>query len=738
MLRRLASLSVRHRRLVLVAWVLALVGTMAAAGAWGGDAATSGRLEGTDSDAAYQLYTEHFPDDPDGSALMVFEDSRGIDAAGPAIEDFLAEVRSIPGVFAVTSPLTDGQRSADGTVATAEVNFDVDAGADTVVAEIADAADGLRATGTEVDFSSFWFQEFVMPASEGFGLLAAVVILLIAFGSVVAMGLPLGTALIGLGTGLGIITVLESVISVPTVAPTLATMIGLGVGIDYALFIVTRHREHLHRGMTVEESAGRAIATAGQAVVFAGTTVVIAILGLAFVGISSVALMGCAIAVTVTVAVIAAITLLPALLGIIGHRIDKLRVPGVKLGMADDATTVAARWSRHVSRHPWPYALGSTALLVLLIVPFFSIRLGQTDAGNDPPGSTTRAAYDLLAEGFGPGFNGPLAIVVTKGEGPLADALPTVVDAIAADREVAAVAPNPMISEDGELALLTAFPKSAPQDAATQQLVHRLRGDVLPGAVERSGVGRTAVTGQTAFFIDISDKITSRLPIFIGSVLLMSFVLLMMVFRSVLVPLKAALMNLLGIGAAYGVLVAVFQWQWGGSLVGIEESLPIISFLPMFMFAILFGLSMDYEVFLMSRIREEYLHTGDNTLSVARGISHTARVITAAAIIMVSVFGSFAFGDDPTVKMFGIGLAVAIFLDATVIRMVLVPSTMQLLGDRNWWLPGWLDRLLPNLDLEGEGALPAPEYEPGRGPAPTTAAEVAGDDEPDPDLVGVG
>ncbi|MCB0960586.1 MAG: MMPL family transporter [Acidimicrobiales bacterium] len=742
LLYRLGRATVRRRWLVLGLWLVALVGIGIVGRALGGEVVDDFSVPGTEAQAGRDLLADTLPDEG-ARAQVVLRAPEGTtladDDIAAQVADYLALVAEQPRVTEVGA-LTPSP--VEPTIGFAFVTYDSDpADLGTAPGErLVESGAALRDAGFQVEYGGevrIGEQE-IGGSSEVIGLLVAIVVLLLAFGSVVAMGLPLGTALIGLGTGLGIITVLESVISVPTVAPTLATMIGLGVGIDYALFIVTRHREHLHRGMTVEESAGRAIATAGQAVVFAGTTVVIAILGLAFVGISSVALMGCAIAVTVTVAVIAAITLLPALLGIIGHRIDKLRVPGVKLGMADDATTVAARWSRHVSRHPWPYALGSTALLVLLIVPFFSIRLGQTDAGNDPPGSTTRAAYDLLAEGFGPGFNGPLAIVVTKGEGPLADALPTVVDAIAADREVAAVAPNPMISEDGELALLTAFPKSAPQDAATQQLVHRLRGDVLPDAVERSGVGQTAVTGQTAFFIDISDKITSRLPIFIGSVLLMSFVLLMMVFRSVLVPLKAALMNLLGIGAAYGVLVAVFQWRWGGSLLGIEESLPIISFLPMFMFAILFGLSMDYEVFLMSRIREEYLHTGDNTLSVARGISHTARVITAAAIIMVSVFGSFAFGDDPTVKMFGIGLAVAIFLDATVIRMVLVPSTMQLLGDRNWWLPAWLDRLLPNLDLEGEGALPAPEYEPGRGPAPTTAAEVAGDDEPDPDLVGVG
>ena len=727
LLYRLGRSTVRRRWRVLGAWLVVLVLIVVAGKALGGEGANDFDVPGTESQAGRDLLAQTLPDEG-ARAQLVLRSPEGSTLADPAVatqvQSYLDEVAEQPHVSQVgeltTSPI-------EPTIGFVFVTYDRDPGELGPVAGERLAASGadLRAAGFEVEYGGeiqIGNQE-IGGRSELIGLAVAVIVLLLAFGSVVAMGLPLATALVGLGSGLGLVTILEAFVSVPTTAPTLASMIGLGVGIDYALFIVTRHREHLHRGMTVEESVGRAIATAGQAVVFAGMTVVIAILGLVFVGIGSVAVMGYAVAITVLVAVIAAITLLPALLGLAGHKIDKLRVPGVKLGVGDDEHTIAARWSRHVSRHPWLYFGASALVLVLLLVPFASIRLGQTDAGNDPPDSTTRKAYDLLAEGFGAGFNGPLVVVVQRGAADFDTALPALSAAIAAESgdEVAAVAPNPRISDDGEIAVLTVFPRSAPQDEATQQLVHRLRKDVLPDAVEAAGVDRALVTGSTAFFIDISDKITSRLPIFIGSVLLMSFLLLMMVFRSVLVPLKAAIMNLLGIGAAYGVVVAVFQWEWGASAFGVEESLPIISFLPMFMFAILFGLSMDYEVFLMSRIREEYLHTGDNTLSVARGISHTARVITAAAVIMVSVFGSFAFGGDPTVKMFGVGLAAAIFLDATVIRMVLVPSTMQLLGDRNWWLPGWLDRLLPNLDLEGEGALPAPEYEPGKGPQATVA-----------------
>jgi RND superfamily putative drug exporter len=749
LLYRLGRWTVRRRRYVLGAWLVALIGISVLGASLGGKAVDDFNVPGTESQAGRDLLAKALPDEG-ARAQVVIRTPEGTKASDPKVaqpvNDYLAQVKDQPHVSEVSDLIPAPK---DPRIGFAFVTYDADAGelGHEAGARLASSGTQLRNEGYDVEYGGEVQidRQELGGKSEYVGLGVAVIVLLVAFGSVVAMGLPLGTALIGLGSGLGLITVAESFMSVPTVAPTLATMIGLGVGIDYALFIVTRHREHLHHQMTVEESAGRAIATAGQAVVFAGITVVIAICGLQFVGIGSVALMGYAIALNVLVAVLAAITLLPAFLGFAGRNIDKLRLPHVNAHRPGDDRSVAARWSIHVSRHPWLYLVASSVVLLLLIVPFFSIRLGQTDAGNDPPDSTTRKAYDLLADGFGPGFNGPLAVVVTKGSGPLDASLDTVAARLAKVPGVAGVSPERQISSDGTIGLLTAFPDSAPQDAATQDLVHRLRHDVLPATRTDAKADRVLVTGATAFFIDISDKITSRLPIFIGAVLLLSFVLLMAVFRSILVPLKAALMNLLGIGAAYGVLVAVFQWEWGGRWLGVDESLPIISFLPMFMFAILFGLSMDYEVFLMSRVREEYLESGNNTASVAKGISHTARVITAAAIIMVSVFGSFAFGDDPTVKMFGIGLAVAIFLDATLIRMVLVPSTMQLLGDRNWWLPGWLDRVLPRFDLEDEGGLPAPEYEPGHGPhepdswfGDADGEGDVGDDDADPDLVPIG
>jgi RND superfamily putative drug exporter len=740
---RLGRFAVRRRWRVLGAWLLLLLTFGLLGSGLGGHSADDFTIPGTETQHALDLLTQRFPSESGATARIVVSVGHGTladNAAKAGVARLLDNVARQPHVTSV-SPLVTPQslgRKADSQVGLAAVQYDgqsPDLG--TAPAKRLDlAARPLRHSGVHVDFGGeiqFRGQD-IGGMSEGVGLIVAVFVLLVAFGSVVAMGLPLLVALLGLGAGLSLVTVGSSFLTIPTVAPSLAAMIGLGVGIDYALFIVTRHREHLHRGMTVEESAGRAIATAGQAVLFAGTTVLIAICGLQFVGIPLVAMMGYATAGVVLVSVAAALTLLPALLGFAGHAIDRLKLPFVKAAGAIDQHGHASRWSAHVSRHPKRYVIGSLLLLISLTLPFFSIRLGQTDAGNDPVGSTTRQAYDRLSSSFGKGFNGPLLITVDLGEAKPETVLPLLVRRMAADRDVAFAVPQPILNTRRDTAILTVFPKSSPQDRATQELVHRLRSGIVPAVVKTTGVRSVYVAGETAAFIDISDKISSRLPIFIGAVLLLSFLLLLVVFRSILVPLKAALLNLLGIGAAYGVIVMVFQWGWGASLFGVSESLPIIAFLPMFMFAILFGLSMDYEVFLMSRIREEWLRCRDNRRSVCAGISSTARVITAAAIIMISVFGSFALGNDHTVQMMGVGLAVAIFLDATVIRMVLVPATMDLLGDRNWWLPGWLDRNLPHLDIEGEGALPFPEYLPGRGPVAPVPA-ILPEPEPERELV---
>ncbi len=552
----------------------------------------------------------------------------------------------------------------------------------------------------------FAFDAAETGVSEMIGLVVAMIVLLVAFGSLIAMGLPIGMALFGLALGVSSMSLIAHLIEVPSWAPQIGSMIGLGVGIDYALFLVTRHREFLHRGSDVADAAGRAVATAGQAVIFAGGTVVIAILGLTVAGVPFMTAAGVAISVIVLIMVVASVTLLPAFLGVVGPWIDRLGIH-----RRHRSTRVGAgwtRWGRHVASHAWAYAIGVTALLLALTAPVLSLNLGFPDDGTQPETQTQRRAYDLVADGFGPGINGPLVIAIDISDDP------TVVEplaiAVAADPGVASVA-DPLVDLDSGVATMVAIPASAPQDDATYETVQRLRADVFPTVLE----GRDAsahIGGSTANFGDVAGRVTDRLPAFIGAVIALSFVLLMFVFRSVVVPLKAALLNLLSIGAAYGVLVMVFQWGWGKDLIGLESTIPVVSFVPMFMFAILFGLSMDYEVFLLSRVREEYIATGDNDTAVIHGLATTARVITSAALIMISVFGGFVLGSDPTTKMFGLGLATAIFVDATIVRIVLVPATMKLMGDANWWLPAWLDRILPSVDIDGESGLPEPVVVP--------------------------
>ncbi len=532
---------------------------------------------------------------------------------------------------------------------------------------------------------------------EMIGLVAAVVVLLVAFGSIVAMGLPIGMALFGLALGVSAMSLITYLVEIPAFAPVMASMVGLGVGIDYALFLVVRHRENLGAGMAVPEAVGKAVATAGQAVVFAGGTVVVAILGLAVAGIPFLTAAGIGISVVVLIMVLASVTLLPAFLGLAGHRINRR---GRRDPMAAAVPTISARWQRwgtHVSKHAWPYAVGVTVVLLGLSAPVLSLRLGFPDEGTLPESSTRRQAYDLVSAGFGPGTNGPLVIAVDIGEDP--SVLRPLAAAIADDPGIVGVS-APEIDAGAQVATLIAIPTTAPQDDSTFETITRLRSDVLPGVLDASPA-RAHIGGQTATFADLGDRVAQRLPLFIAAVVALSFLLLTIVFRSILVPLKAAILNLLSIGAAYGVLVMVFQWGWGAGLIGLESTVPIVSFIPMLMFAILFGLSMDYEVFLLSRVREEHLATGDNEWSVIRGLAGTARVITSAALIMISVFGGFVLGDDPVLKMLGLGLATAIFVDVTAVRLVLVPASMKLMGEANWWLPAWLDRRLPVIDIDG-------------------------------------
>jgi RND superfamily putative drug exporter len=723
---RLGRSSARHPFRVLGLWLLAAVAVIALQGRAGGEFDDSFRVPGVESQHAADVLNDRFPSHGGQSARIVLHTDEGrLDDADhrPVVGGALAQLAGGHDVAGVSDPFAPNSvaLSADGQTAYLDVAYAVDKLSPTQLEDATAVADAARAGGVQVSLTgALALLAAEEPSSELIGVGVAIIVLLVAFGSVVAMGLPIVTALLGIFVGAAGVGVLSAVMDVPEFSLILCMMIGLGVGIDYALFIVTRHRQHLQDGLSVEDSAGTAIATAGQAVLFAGTTVVIAILGLFLAGLPAISSMGVSVALVVTVAMAAAVTLLPGLLGLAGTKIDKLSIHRKAHVTKPAHETVAGRWAHHVGSHPVRYAIVSLVALCAIAAPTLSMRIGTPDDGNAATDTTQRIAYDQLADAFGRGFNGPVQVVVEVPTEADRTAVDRLHHALQADPGIAAVT-APAFNPAGDTAVLVANPTTAPQDARTDELVHHLRADVLPAAVDGTDA-KVSLTGQ-AMVTDLTDRITSRLPVFIIAIVAMSFLLLMVVFRSILVPLKAALMNLLSIAAAYGVLVAVFQWGWGNELIGLEGTMPINPFLPLIMFAILFGLSMDYEVFLLTRVREEYTATGDNHGSVVRGLSSTARVITSAALIMISVFGAFVLSSDPNGKLFGVGLSVAVALDATLVRMVLVPATMSLLGRANWWLPGWLDRILPHLDLEGA-------------PAPTSADAGAGT-EPDRELVAV-
>ena len=709
---RWGRLAARRPWRIIFAWLVVSVFVLGAAAGFGKQLEDSFVVPGLDSQQAVELQQAAQSDRAGLTAQVVvapLDPHVHLADAGHESSDLAALEESVPTLPNVVD--TNTSISPDGTVASIRVQYPVVEELDPVDLENlkALAEDARDGSTLQIETSGDLFFAFEEPGTglgEVLGLVAAVVILLLAFGSVIAMGLPIGMALIGLGVGVSALSLVTYLVDIPSFAPVVGAMVGLGVGIDYSLFLVTRYRELLARGVGVEESVGRAVATAGQCVVFAGGVVVIAILGLAISGIPFMAAAGIAVAVVVTVMVALAVTLLPALLGLAGHRVNGLRSKR-RTSHAHHGTGWM-RWGQHVSRHAWGYAIGGAALLIALAAPALSLQLGFPDEGALPDNRTERRAYDLLADGFGAGVNGPLVIAVdTSQDSAVVDPLAT---AIEADSGIASVAPAE-VSENGSVTTVIAIPTTAPQDTATIETIERLRAEVLPQVLADSPAV-AHIGGQTATWGDLGGRVGERLPLFIAAVVLLSFLLLTLVFRSVLVPLKAAVMNLLSIGAAYGVMVMVFQWGWGKDLIGLEETVPIIAFIPMIMFAILFGLSMDYEVFLLSRVREEYLLSGDNQASVVRGIARTGRVITSAALIMIAVFGGFMLGDDPAIKMMGFGLATAIFLDATVVRLVLVPATMKLLGAANWWLPGWLGRLLPTIDVERGVGLPEPAAEP--------------------------
>jgi putative drug exporter of the RND superfamily len=729
-LDRLGRAAARRKWLTIGVWALIAVLLFAWGRAAGGKTVDVYTIPDAESQKAQDLLEERFPAQSGGTASVVFQTRNGT-LTDPTNQAAIAQTEAnlqpgqAPHVTQVVGPTTPDVGSAfvskDGTIGYIRVQYDQAATslpADTLE-QLEAAAKPANDAGLRVEFGgpvTDYLSRDEGGDADTIGLVFAVIILLIAFGSVVAMSIPIGTALFGLAIALSIISLIAAVADIGTVAPTLATMIGLGVGIDYSLIIVTRHRQNLDAGMDVNDSIGLANGTAGQAVLFAGGTVVIAITGLALSGIPYVTRLGFMSAIAVAVMMAAAVTLVPALLGLAGRHINRVHAPRLrrKNRRASHPSLTGARphgwerWALFMSRHRWSAVIVSLVILLTLAAPALSMRLGQTDDGTLPENLTQRQAYDLITQGFGPGVNGPLLLTVALPQPGNTAPVDAVEQAVAKVPGVQ-VAPA-QLSPDQTTAVILAIPPTSPQSEQTEELVNDLRTTVLPPAVQGTGAS-VFVGGQTAAFIDLGERIQERLPLFIGAVVGLSFLLLMMVFRSVLVPLKAAIMNLLSIAAAYGVIVAIFQWGWLKGIVGLDQTVPIVSFVPMMMFAILFGLSMDYEVFLLSRIREEYYESKDNLRSVVDGLGATARVITSAALIMISVFLSFVGDPDPTVKMFGVGLAVAVFVDATIVRLVLVPATMELLGVANWWLPSWLGRILPQIHIE-EGKAPTPASVP--------------------------
>ena len=712
MLEHLARWSYRHRWWMLLIWVFVLVGALGLQGAVGGDYSTDFSLPGAESQKAFDLLEDSFPGVAGDTADIVFKAEQGVTdpQVRDAMEGLFAEISEVDRVVGIDSPYSERgarQVSPDGTIAFATVHFSVvedQAVPPEIGKEIVALAAEVDVEGLTVEpgGSVITFSEFEEPGgAEGIGILFAMVILLITFGSVLAMGLPIGTALFGIAIGLSLVMLFANFLSVPDFTPQLASMIGIGVGIDYALFIVTRYRQQLHHGLDPEQATMVAITTSGKAVLFAGTTVVISLLGILLMGFAFVEGLAVGGAATVAVTMIASVTLLPAFLGFVGKGVDRWRLPWFHQDESKFEHSLAYRWSRVIQRFPWPAAIVGLAVLVLMSIPLFSIRLGFADASGSSTERSSRRAYDLLSEGFGPGFNGPL-LLATELDSPDDTSTLEAAGATLSETEgIAAVTP-PQVSPNGETAVLTAFPTTSPQDEATTKLVERLRADVIPEATGGGG-NPIYVGGLTASIVDFSEANADRLPTLLVVVIGLSFLLLVVVFRSIVVPLKAAVMNLLSISAAYGAVVAIFQWGWLKGLVGVETTAPIEAWVPMMLFTILFGLSMDYEIFLLSRVREEYVKIKDNGAAVANGLATTARVITAAAAIMVTLFLVFVFGfEERAIKLFAVGLAVAIFVDATVVRLVLVPATMELLGDANWWLPKWLGRILPKIEIEGE------------------------------------
>jgi putative drug exporter of the RND superfamily len=789
-LYRLAHFSVRYRFAVLAVWLLAVIALVVVSHRLGENTNDNLSLPGTDSQRATDALAKSFPDQANGSSPIVLHASSGklTDAKNAeAVEKSAKQIAKEPNVASVVSPLSPQGAAAlskDKQTGYLSVTLGVSPGELSVseAEEIIDGADPAKAAGLEVETGGQLGQKVSKPATESselIGIIAAMVILTLTFGTVVSMLLPILNAIFGLLGTLAIIRILGHAATVPSVAPTLATMIGLGVGIDYALFIVTRHFRGMKDGLPIDESIARAAATSGGAVFFAGGTVTIALVSLAVAGIPLISTLGFMAAIAVVVAVLAALTLLPATLAITGRHINSLRVrhPPTEEQVHKG---LWAKWANEIARYPWIAGIAALAILIPLTIPLLSLNLGQQDTAALSESTTARKAYDLLAKDFGPGINGPLIVAVSLGSPAKAPSSTSTASSSAAkgsssksasasagasssgaaggggsgksgggqsnsaggdprtgdprlatlQKDVSTtpgvVAVTPMqIDKAGTTAYFNAISAKGPAEEATTDLVEKLRSSVIPNADKGTDM-KADVGGSTAGYIDLASRISEKLPLQILVVIALSFVLLILAFRTAVIPAQAAVMNLLSIGASYGVLTAIFQYGWLADVIGLNGPVPIVSYVPLFMFAVLFGLSMDYEVFLVSQI-EEHVHAGeDNRSSVVSGLVTSARVITAAAAIMVFVFGSFVLNGDPTIKQFGIGLAVAVVLDATVVRCLLVPALMLLMGRFNWWMPKWLQRAVPHVSIEGAEFFKARDAAAlGSGPAQPAAAAAS-------------
>jgi RND superfamily putative drug exporter len=729
-MRSLARWCFRHRRIVLASWIVALVGLSVIHAGAGSNYKDEFKLSGTDSFDALHLLQRSAPKASGDQEQIVVQAKNGKitdPAVKQRVESMLGQVGKLPHGASVSSPYAKGgatQISKDGKIAFATVTLDGDVVSVPIGAtkKLVSTAQKSADAQLQVELGGQAIEQARQQGAGGllFGFIAALIVLLIVFGSFFAAILPILAAAVSLGVGIAVIGLLSHAITMASFSSELSLLIGLGVGVDYALFIVTRYRQEIMRGTPPEEAVVNALDTSGRAVLFAGITVCIALLGMFALGVSFLYGVATAASIVVAFTVVSALTFLPALLGFFGRRVltrkQRRALEAGELATSDESP-LWGRWAQRLQRHPVVLAAAAAIVMLVLAAPFLSMRLGSSDAGSDPTSSTTRKAYDLLAQGFGPGFNGPLQLVAQTPTAEQQAAFKRVVDAVAKTPEV--VAATPPVTVGKGISLAQVYPKDSPQDQATNDLVQKLRKDVVPAA-ER-GQLRVLVGGSTAIGIDFSKVLSDKLPLFIGIVVLLSFLLLMAVFRSLVIPLMAAVMNLLSVAAAFGVVVAVFQWGWGAELIGVSRTGPIEAFLPVMVFAILFGLSMDYEVFLVSRIYEEWHKRRDNREAIVHGLAATGRTITAAAAIMVLVFGAFVLGGERVIKLFGVGLAGAVLLDALIVRSVLIPGLMLVVGRSNWWLPSWLDRILPRLNVEGsaEASPPAvPAAEPLTTPAP--------------------